>query len=65
MIKVLAIGGLALAISAGSAYAAGDADAAPTYRVVATYGLDGDRFAPGEAVPAGLLERAQPRRARS
>ena len=42
-----------------------DTAAAPTYRVVATYGLDGDRFAPGEASRRVLLERAQPRRARS
>lgn len=46
-------------------YAAGDAATAPTYRVVATYGVDGDRFAPGQTIPAGLLERAQPRRARA
>jgi len=46
-------------------YGTGNAVAAPTYRVVAAYGVDDERFAPGQAVPPRLLERAQPRRARA
>jgi hypothetical protein len=41
------------------------AQPAPTFRVVATCGIDGDQFAPGQPASAQMLERAQPRRARS
>ena len=54
-----------LACEPTTGYGTGNAVAGPTYRVVAAYGSADERFVPGQAVPPQLLERAQPRRARS
>jgi hypothetical protein len=58
-------GRVLMACEPAASYGDDGAPAAPTYRVVAACGVEGERYAPGQPASARMLELAQPRRARS